>query len=184
MYPRIMLHTTSYTTSSPTLAIMFPETAIKILQMLFYVLTTLWTGRERKAYLLDLYYPIDFHNHLHHQPSEEIRHRVQALACHTIRQRSSLSPWSVSTHLYSRPGFPCPRAPHSPSGLVFSQGFPKASLPFLNLPISYAHKLGYSFMLGGGLGSGPKGGASGSWPHLLGDPVGRLCCLAFLLSLR
>lgn len=77
MYPRIMLHTTSYTTSSPTLAIMFPETAIKILQMLFYVLTTLWTGRERKAYLLDLYYPIDFHNHLHHQPSEEIRHRVQ-----------------------------------------------------------------------------------------------------------
>lgn len=51
--PRIMLHTRSYTPSSPTLAIMFPETAIKILQMLFYALTTLWTGKERTVYLLD-----------------------------------------------------------------------------------------------------------------------------------
>lgn len=59
MYPRIMLHTTSYTPSSLTPAVVFPVTAIKILQMLFYALTTLWTGRERTIYLLDLYYPID-----------------------------------------------------------------------------------------------------------------------------
>lgn len=49
--------------SSPTLAIVFPETATKSpspnLKMLVHALTRLWAGMGRKLYLFELFYPTD-----------------------------------------------------------------------------------------------------------------------------
>lgn len=61
----------------------------------------------------------------------------------------------------------------SPFSLVFLEGSPQASLPFLNLPTPYACNSGCQFMLGVGLGSGPTGCASGYWPRLRGEPCGK-----------
>lgn len=153
----------TYTPSSPTPAILFPETATKTpaptLKMLFYTPTTLWTGAGRRSYFLGLYYPIDpTTTSISNSSVQRSKREYSTQPCHTTGQMSSMSPF---------PGgrvFPqgSPLSPsqalalHSPSSLVFSEGSPQASFLSLNLPTPCVHNSGKLFMLGMGWGQGPR----------------------------
>lgn len=95
-----------------------------------------------------------------------------------------MSPWPVSTHLHPHPG-PHALTQHSSSSLVFSEGSPQVHFLFLNLITPCT--TGYLLMFGGGWGQGPREvprPSSESQPASEESPVGRLHCLALLLSLQ
>lgn len=118
--------------------------------MLFYALTTLWTGTGRRTYLSGRYYSID--------PTTTSIISPIVPRCEREHRHSALS-----HHWVDELCVPISRVPtpwhHTPHQALSSQRIPTNQFPFCKPPHSLCPQLRVSVYAGDGLGSGRKGGA-------------------------